>query len=56
MSRYGPHDPQTAPAWVVVLGPQEWPNREGVPVRIPAPLVAQRARINTRASEEPDHG
>jgi hypothetical protein len=51
VTNYGPHDPQTAPAWVTVLANVKWPPRSGVPVPLPAALVRQRETINRLATE-----
>lgn len=53
VTRYGPHDPDAAPAWVTVLADVKWPPRTGVPVPIPAALVRQRETINRLATESP---
>lgn len=60
MTRYGPHDPDTAPgAASVLVGGIAWGYPSGptrtypVPrlVEMPPALVAQRARLNTMAAE-----
>lgn len=45
---YGPHDPDTAPGMLTVLGAGKWPQPFVVPV--PDVLQLQRAAINRRAA------
>lgn len=56
MSRYGPHDPSTAPDSVLVLDLHKWPDRAGRLVPLPPALVAQRERVNTMAYQAEHSG
>lgn len=46
---YGPHDPDTAPAVVKVLGPGKYPR--AYETDVPWPIQEQRAQVNNRAWE-----